>query len=74
MSKIKHEEIIEGNIKAVKDTEYFGGPNMWHLHIKTNNGWFESVQWMGVHTIQRFFTTKLPVYKDVSSIKYELER
>ncbi|MFN9116107.1 MAG: hypothetical protein ACK5XN_39175 [Bacteroidota bacterium] len=74
MSKIEYCEVVEDNIKAVKDTEYFGGPNMWHLHIKTNNGWFESLQWMSVHSIQRFFTTKLPVYKDMSSIKYELEK
>lgn len=67
MSKIEYCEVVEGNIKAVKDTEYFGGPNMWHLHIKTNNDWFERVQWMGVHDIQRFFITKLPVYKEIKS-------
>jgi len=64
MSEIEYYEVIEDNIKAVKDTNYFGGSNMWYLHIKTNNGWFESVQWMGVHSIQRFFTTKLPVYEE----------
>lgn len=74
MSKIEYCEVVEGNIKAVKDTGDFGGPNMWRLHVKTNNGWFESVQWMGVHNIQRFFTTKLPVYKEISSTKYQLEK
>jgi hypothetical protein len=64
MSKINYCEIIEGNIKAVKDVELFGGPNMWHLNIKNRNGWFERVQWMGVHSIQKFFTTELPVYKE----------
>lgn len=74
MKDIPYQEITEGNIRAVKDTELFGGPNMWRLHIKTNNGWFEDVQWMNVHSIQRFFTTKLPVYQEVSSIKYQLEK
>lgn len=73
MSKIKYCEVVEGNIKAVKDTEHFGGTNMWYLHIKTNNGWFENLKWMGVHSIQRFFTKKLPVYKEISSTKYKVE-
>lgn len=73
MSNIPYQEVIEDNIKAVKDTELFGGPNMWRLHIKTNNGWFESVQWMDVHSIQRFFHTKLPVYQEEGSIKYKLQ-
>lgn len=63
--KIDYFEVIEGNIKAEKDTNLFGGPNMWHLHIKNNNGWFERVQWMGLYNIQRFFTTKLPEYPEV---------
>ena len=74
MSNIPYQEVIEDNIKAVKDTELFGGPNMWRLHIKTNNGWFESVQWMDVHSIQRLFSAKLPVYQEISSTKYQLER
>jgi hypothetical protein len=64
MSNIDYCEIVEGNIKAVKDIELFGGANMWHLHIKNRNGWFEKVQWMSVGNIQRFFTTELPVYKE----------
>jgi hypothetical protein len=63
--KIDYFEVIEGNIKAEKDINLFGGSNMWHLHIKTNNGWFERVQWMGLYNIQRFFTTKLPEYPEV---------
>ena len=63
-NNIKDCEIIEGNLKAVKDTGDFGGPNMWHLHIKTNDGWWESVQWMGVYKIQKFFKTKLPEYQE----------
>lgn len=74
MSKIEYCEVVEGNIKAVKDTDDFGGPNMWRLHVKTNNGYFEGVQWMNVHSIQRFFTAKLPVYKEISSTKYQLEK
>lgn len=74
MSKIKYCEIIENNLKAEKDTGDFGGPNMWRLHVKNRDGWFENVQWMDVYRIQKFFTTKLPVYKEVSSTKYELEK
>ena len=74
MSEIEYCEVTEGNLKAVKDTGDFGGPNKWRLHIKTNNGYFEIVQWMDVYSIQRFFTTKLPVYKEISSIKYQLEK
>lgn len=73
MSKIPYYEVIEGNIKAVKDVELFGGPNQWRLHIRTADGWFEPVQWMGVHSIQRFFSTKLPVYQEISSTKYKLQ-
>jgi uncharacterized protein YrrD len=74
MSRIEYCEIVDSNIKAVKDTELFGGPNMWHLHIKNRNGWFERVQWMDVGNIQRFFTAKLPVYEEKSSAKYQLEK
>lgn len=74
MSKIEYYEVIQGNLKAEKCTDDFGGPNMWRLHVKRTDGFFESVQWMGVHSIQRFFTTKLPVYKEISSTKYQLEK
>jgi hypothetical protein len=71
---IEYQEIIEGNLKAVKDTSDFGSPNKWHLHVKTVNGWYDSVQWMSVWRIQEFFETKLPVYKEVEKqINYELE-
>ena len=63
-NNIKDCEIIEGNLKAVKDTGTFGGPNMWNLHVKNTNGWWESVQWMGVYSIQKFFKTKLPEYQE----------
>jgi hypothetical protein len=74
MKNIPYQEITEGNLQAVKDTGDFGGPNKWRLRIKTNNGWFEDVQWMEVYKIQQFFNTKLPVYEEVGSIKYELKR
>lgn len=63
-NNIKEFEVIEGNIKAVKDTGDFGGPNMWNLHVMNTKGWWESVQWMGVYNIQKFFKTKLPEYQE----------
>jgi hypothetical protein len=73
MSNIPYQEVIEGNLKAEKDTGDFGGPNQWRLHVKTNQGRWESVQWMNVHSIQRFFNRQLPVYQEISSTKYKLQ-
>jgi hypothetical protein len=43
----------------------FGGMNMWHLYIKTTNGyWSDSIQWMSRYRIQELFTTKLPKYEE----------
>ncbi len=70
---IRAQTITEGNLQAVKDISDFGGPNMWRLYVKKNNGRFESVQWMDVFSIQEFFTTQLPVYKEPKKPKYELE-
>jgi len=71
---IKHYEVVEGNLKAVKDTSDFGGPNMWHLHVKETGGfWSNSIQWMNVYTIQKLFTKSLPVYREkTAQSKYEL--
>jgi hypothetical protein len=70
---IKYEAITEGNLSATKDTDDFGGPNQWRLHIKTVQGGWESVQWMHVSRIQEFFKTKLTVYKEqAKQTKYEL--
>jgi hypothetical protein len=55
-------EIIEGNLKAVKDIGGFE-PNMWFLYIRSTEGRWESIQWMGVQRIQELFETKLPVYE-----------
>jgi hypothetical protein len=41
---IRAQTITEGNLQAVKDISDFGGPNMWRLYVKKNNGRFESVQ------------------------------
>jgi hypothetical protein len=57
-------EFIEGNLKAVKDSSDFGGANMWHLHIMTVSGWYDSVQWMHLSNIQKFFKTQLPVFEE----------
>lgn len=70
---IKPFEVIEENLKAVKDTDDFGGPNMWRLHIKETNGWWsDSVQWMSLWKIQSFFKEKLPVYNEINKKKYKL--
>lgn len=64
-NKIKPFEVIEGNLRAVKDTSDFGGVNMWHLYIKTTKGyWSDSIQWMGYYKIQELFKTELPKYKE----------
>ena len=59
---MKQIEIVEGNLKAIKDTSDFGGPNMWDLYIKNVYGYYEKIQWMGVQRIQELFTTKFPVF------------
>ena len=73
---IKYQEVIEGNLKAEKCTGDFGGPNKWRLCIMTNHGpnkWWEDVQLMDVHRIQKFFKTKLPIYKEQETeVTYEL--
>ena len=71
--KIQPFEIIEGNLRAVKDTSNFGGPNMWRLHIKTTKGyWSDTIQWMSHYNIQELFKAQLPKYKEVSTSKFEL--
>ena len=70
---IQRHVIEEGNLKVVKCTDDFGGPNMWNLYIKDVNGWWEDVQWGDGRRFQRFFKTQLPVYKEVEKkINYEL--
>jgi len=64
---IKPFEVTEGNLRAIKCTDDFGGCNQWHLYIKTTKGYYEKTQWMNVYYIQPFFTTKLPKYEDKSS-------
>ena len=58
---MKNFDVVEGNLKAVKDHDDFGGKNMWNLYVKTVRGGWESVQWLSVGRIQEFFQTKLPV-------------
>ena len=64
---IKSFRVEEGNLMATKDLSDFGGPNQWNLWVKTKDGYWEDIQWMGVNKIQQFFTTKLPVYKEYLS-------
>jgi hypothetical protein len=73
MNGIKECVITEGNLQAEKSLSNFGNCNMWHLYIKNTSGYFESVQWMSVYNIQKFFKTKLPIYKEVGQTKYQLE-
>jgi hypothetical protein len=70
---IKYEVITEGNLQATKDTDDFGGPNKWRLHIMSTEGYWESVQWMEVNNIQQFFKTKLTVYKEEEKKKAKYE-
>lgn len=71
---IKPFEVVEGNLKAVKDTSDWSNENMWMLHVKTTRGCYEKVQWMSVYNIQEFFNTKLPVYQATGNHRttYEL--
>lgn len=74
MSNIYNHQIFEGNLKAERDATGFCGPNMWQLYLRDNEGrWTPVSQWMSVPNIQRFFNTKFPVYKEISSTKYQLE-
>jgi len=70
---IKYQEIVEGNLKAEKCTDDFGGPNQWNLYVMNTNYRWESVQWMGVHRIQAFFKTRLPIYGEAEKPRYELK-
>jgi hypothetical protein len=68
---IESQVIEEGNLRAVKDTGDFGGPNMWQLFVKDTTGWFRDVQWMDISNIQSFFKTRLPSYSQVGANKYK---
>lgn len=69
--KIPMTEVVEGNYKAQKDTDDFGGVNMWRLKIKNTRGQWKGVQWMDVSNIQEFFNETLPVYKKTGTAKLE---
>ena len=71
MTGIEKHVIEEGNLRAVKDTGDFGGPNQWHLEVKDATGWFRNVQWMHVSKIQPFFKTPLPEYQETPTRNYE---
>ena len=71
MSKIEKHVIEESNLRAVKDTSDFSGPNMWQLQVKDATGWFRDVQWMSIGNIQPFFKTSLPRYEETSSKNYK---
>ena len=68
---IESQVIEEGNLRAVKDTGDFGGPDMWHLFVKDTTGWFRHVQWMDISNAQPFFKTRLPSYNRVGASKYK---
>lgn len=71
MKGIEYHVIEEGNLRAVKDTRDFGGPNKWHLEVKDIDGWFRNVQWMDVSNIQPFFKTPLPRYEETAPRNYK---
>ena len=71
MTEIEKHVIEEGNLRAVKDTSDFGGPNKWHLAVKDAEDRFRNVQWMHVSNIQPFFKTPLPKYQETSSRNYK---
>ena len=54
------------NIRLVKDTDVFGGPNMWNLEIQRPDGHFESVQWLSVGNAERITGKTLTQYKEAS--------
>ena len=68
---IESQVIEEGNLRAVKDTGDFGGPNMWHFKVKDATGCFRDVQWMDVSNIQPFFKTRLPQYTQVGTKRFK---
>jgi hypothetical protein len=51
-------DVVEGNLRAVKDYDGPGGKNMWNLYVKSVRGGWVSVQWLSVGRIQEFFQTK----------------
>jgi hypothetical protein len=71
-NSIKPFEVIEGNLKAEKDTGDFGGPNMWRLHVKTIRGTWQNIQWLNHYAIQALFKTSLPEYIEEKRAKYKL--
>jgi hypothetical protein len=68
---IESQVIEEGNLRAVKDTGDFGGPNMWQLFVRDTTGWFRHVQWMDISNVQPFFKARLPSYNQVGANKYK---
>lgn len=71
---IQYQVIEEGNLSLVKDTDDFGGPNQWRLHIRSKHGYWKEVKWGHVSHFECLFNTKLPWYKEESSkkVKYKL--
>ena len=70
---IQQHTVTEGNLRVVKCTDDFGGPNMWNLYFQNVDGWWESIQWGDVHKFQSLFRSKLPVYKEVDKkVNYQL--
>ena len=57
-------DVVEGNLRAVKDHGDFGDKNQWYLYVKTVRGGWENIQWMGVYRIQELFQTKLPIIEE----------
>lgn len=57
-----HETADKRRLKVTKDTRTFGGPNMWHLHVRDADGSWRQVQWMNASDAERIMGFKLPRY------------
>ena len=57
-------DVVEGNLRAVKDNGEFGGKNMWDLYVKNVRGGWEKIQWLSVYRIQELFTFRLPKFEE----------
>lgn len=67
MKDIPYTKVIEGNLKAIKDTSDL---NMWELHVMNVRGGWDKVQWMSHGNIQRLFKEELPFYTESKKVSY----
>jgi len=51
------------SVRFRKDTDDFGGKNMWHLQVKNARGHWQDVQWMDAGNAESLSGLKLPRFK-----------